>query len=216
MLYFYDAYCGWCYGWTDVMQEIDKSFGNYIPIEVISGGMVITQRPVHISATAEYIKTASLNVEKTTGAIFGKDFMWHIENPALSDWYPSSEKPAIALCIMKEIMPEKQLLFAKAIQKALFLEGRDLTDDAAYNNLLEDFGIDQKLFMDKLNDPKYFFMAEKEFNLCKKMKIASFPCLLLQTSETKFFMLSQGYTPFETVKARLERLVYDLYMSERN
>ena len=40
LFYCYDAYCGWCYGFSDVMKQVDAQFSKYMPIEVLSGGMI--------------------------------------------------------------------------------------------------------------------------------------------------------------------------------
>ncbi|MFX5956882.1 hypothetical protein ABTF01_21030, partial [Acinetobacter baumannii] len=79
----------------------------------------------------------------------------HINNPELSDWYPNSEKPAIALCIFKEIYPDKQVQFAGDLQYALHFEGRDLTDNESYRHLLEKYSIQPEMFYEKLSSELY-------------------------------------------------------------
>src|SRR5215203_4320193 len=104
--YCYDAYCGWCYGFRPVMNRFAKEYENLFEFEVLSGGMIITEVPRHISVTASYIQKAYKTVEEIAGVKFGQDYLWHIFNPDKSDWFPSSEKPAIALCIFKEYFPQ--------------------------------------------------------------------------------------------------------------
>jgi len=186
------------------MTQTVAQFPN-LQIEVLSGGMVLPETPVHISATASYIQSAYKTVEEYTGVTFGPDYLWHINHPDQSDWYPNSEKPAIALCIFKEIYPEKQVAFAADLQKALHFEGRDLTDNAAYLHLLEKYAIDATMFFDKLNSEAYKEKAKYEFALVKQLQVSGYPCVLLQESETKFHLLARGYTSFVDLKARLER-----------
>jgi putative protein-disulfide isomerase len=137
LIYCYDAYCGWCYGFSQVIKKIHSEYKSQVETEVLSGGMILPDEPVHIGATAGYISKAYKNVEELTGIKFGEDYLWHINHPDASDWYPNSEKPAIALCIFKEYFPEQQVSFASDMQYALQYEGRDLTDDEAYRHLLE-------------------------------------------------------------------------------
>ena len=150
LIYCYDAYCGWCYGFSPVVNQIADEYKDKIHTEVLSGGMILTEQPVHISTTAGYIKDAYLRVEEVTGIKFGEDYLWHIRNPDDSDWFPSSEKPAIALSIFKEIYPDQQVQFATDLQYSLHYEGRDLTDDEAYRHLLEKYQIDAEIFYTKL------------------------------------------------------------------
>ena len=174
-----------------------------LTIEVLSGGMILPEEPVPISVTAGYIQKAYPTVEERTGIKFGADYLWHINNPDLSDWFPSSEKPAIALCIFKEIYPEKQVAFAADLQYALYGEGRDLTDNEAYRHLLEKYSIQPELFYERLSNDVYKEQAQYEFQLCKQLQVTGFPCVLLQNSETRFTLLSRGSTDYETLSGRL-------------
>lgn len=204
LIYCYDAYCGWCYGFSEVMKKINDDFKGTLEIEVLSGGMILPEEPVHIAATAEYIKGAYHRVEETTGVKFGSDYLWHINHPNQSDWFPNSLKPAIALCIFKEIYPDLQVSFASDLQYALHYEGRDLTDDEAYRHLLVKYNIDEEMFYERLRDENYKEQAQYEFALCKQLNVTGFPAVLLQISDVKFFLLARGFTPYEELKARLE------------
>ncbi len=204
IFYCYDAYCGWCYGFSPVMQKIAENYPS-VTIEVLSGGMVLPDKPVHISATAGFIQKAYPTVEEYTGIRFGEDYLWHINHPDLSDWYPNSEKPAIALCIFKEYYPERQVAFASDLQFALHYEGRDLTDDEAYRHLLEKYSIQPEVFYTKLKSEEYKEQAHYEFQLCKQLQVTGFPCVFLQNSDTRFTMLAKGYTDYETLKSRLDK-----------
>ena len=203
LLYCYDAYCGWCYGFSDVMKKINSTYKDKLQIEVISGGMILPENPVHIGATAAYIAKAYLEVEKLSGVKFGNDYLWHIKNPQQSDWYPNSEKPAIALCIFKEYFPDLQVSFAADLQYALHYEGRDLCDDESYRHLVEKYSLPSEEFFSKLYDEFYKAEAYEEFELCKRLNVEAFPALLLQESETKFHLLARGYTDYETLNERL-------------
>lgn len=205
--YCYDAYCGWCYGFSKVITTIEKEFNNQLEFEVLSGGMILPEKPVHIEATANYIKEAYKTVEEYSGVTFGDDYLWHINNPDLSDWFPNSEKPAIALCIFKEYYPQRQIEFAADLQYALHFEGRDLTDDEAYRHLLEKYSIQPEIFYEKLKSDTYKEKAHYEFALCKQLQVTGFPCVLLQLSDSKFYLVSRGYTSYENLKARIENVL---------
>lgn len=207
LFYCYDAYCGWCYGFSPVIKRIYEEYKNKFEFEVLSGGMIITEEARHISVTAGYIQQTYKVVEETTGIKFGRDYLWHINHPDLSDWYPSSEKPAIALCIFKEFYPERQIEFAADLQYALHYEGRDLCDDEAYRQLLEKYSIQPEIFYSKLKSEEYKEMAYYEFALCKQLQVTGYPAVLLQVNETKFHLLSRGYTSYEELKKRIEEVL---------
>lgn len=210
LIYCYDAYCGWCYGFSAVMKKVAKEFAGRLNVDVLSGGMILPEEPVHISATADYIRNAYKRVEEMTGVKFGSDYLWHINNPDDSDWYPNSEKPAIALCIFKEYFPDKSLDFASDMQYALHYEGRDLTDNEAYRHLLEKYEIPIAEFYYKLADEKYKEEAYYEFTLVKQLQVKGYPALLLQTGDTKFYLVANGYTSAENVIERLNNILSEI------
>jgi putative protein-disulfide isomerase len=198
--YCYDAYCGWCYGFSPVIRRIFEEYRDQLAFEVLSGGMILPEQPQHIGVMADYIRSAYPIVEQRTGIRFGPDWTWHINNPDDSDWYPSSEKPAIALCVFKEYYPDDAVLFAGELQYALHYEGRDLTDDEAYRHLLGKYAIPEAGFYGKLHDPVYKEKAHEEFALVRQLKVNGFPTVFLQTGPSKFYLLTRGYTDYETMK----------------
>ena len=207
IIYCYDAYCGWCFGFSNVIKKIAEEYKNIMPTEVLSGGMVLPEKPTHIGVSANYILGAYKNVEELTGVKFGEDYLWHLKNADDSDWHPSSEKPAIAMCIFKEFYPDRAVQFAADLQYSLYVEGRDLTDDEAYRHLLEKYSIQPEIFYEKLKSEEYRDMAYYEFSLMKQLQVTGFPCVFVQTSDTKFNMVARGYTDYETLKERIQNVL---------
>jgi putative protein-disulfide isomerase len=203
LIYCYDAYCGWCYGFSPVINNIEQYFKDEIDTTVLSGGMILPPEPIPIDAMAPYIKDAYPQVEKLTGIRFGEDFLWHINNPDRSDWYMNSEKPAIAMCVFKNYFPAKAISFATDLQYALNSEGRDLTDDEAYRHLLEKYDLPVEEFYSRMKEPFFKEEAYEEFALMKQFKVTGYPSVLIQTTETRFNLVAQGFADFETVKSRI-------------
>jgi len=207
LIYCYDAYCGWCYGFSPVIKKIADEYKDKLETDVLSGGMILPEKPTHISAMAPYIQKAYKTVEELTGIKFGEDFLWHIFNYEDSDWYPNSEKPAIAMCIFKEFYPKRAVEFASGLQYALNYEGRDLTDDEAYIHLLEKYSIHPEVFYDRLNSEDYKEKAYYEFSLIKQLQVTGFPCVFIQTDELKFHMVARGFTDYEAIKERIDNVL---------
>jgi len=210
LIYCYDAYCGWCYGFSPVIKQIAETYKDQLTVEVLSGGMIISDKPKPIAATAGYIQQAYKVVEEHTGIKFGEDYLWHIFHPEESDWFPDSLKPAIALCVFKDFYPDKQVAFAADLQYALHYEGRDLCDDEAYRHLLEKYGIREEAFYEKLHNPEYEEQARYEFALCAQLQVTGYPAVLLQTGETKFYLVSRGYTAYEPLHQRITAILQEV------
>jgi len=210
IFYCYDAYCGWCYGFSPVIKQLAVTYNGVLNFEVLSGGMIITETPLPIAVTAGYIQKAYKTVEEYTGIQFGSDYLWHINNPDKSDWFPNSEKPAIAMSVFKEYHPGQQVAFAADLQYALHYEGRDLCDDEAYRHLLEKYAIPADDFYNRLHSNEYKEKAYYEFSLVKQLQVTGFPAVLLQVNETKFYLIARGYTGFITLQERLENVLKEL------
>lgn len=210
IIYCYDAYCGWCYGFSPVIKKIAAEYHNKLDVEVLSGGMMVGEQVMPIEKIGPYIASSYSRVEKLTGIKFGEDFLWHCKNPGKSDWVMNSEKPAIALCIIKEHSPQWQLEFAGDLQYALNYEGRDLDDDEAYRHLLDKYNLTPGIFYSKLKSDEYRDMAYYEFSLIKQLQVNGFPTVFIQTGELKFVMIARGYTDYETVKQRVDNVLNEM------
>lgn len=203
IIYCYDAYCGWCYGFSPVIKSLYLKYQDKFDFETISGGMIPVESTQHISAIAGFIKGAYKSVETMTGVKFGEDFLWHINNPEESDWHPNSEMAAIALCIFRDIYPDRTIEFACDLQTSLHEEGRDLTDPEAYRHLLLKYDIDSDDFYSKLKSEEYKEKAYYDFSLIKQLKVNGFPTVFIQLDETKFYMISRGFSDLASVEKRI-------------
>lgn len=207
LYYCYDAYCGWCYGFSPVIKRIWEEYKDRLQFEVLSGGMILPEEPRHFAPMAKYIQTAYKRVEELTGTKFGEDFLWHVFHPDETDWYPDSTLPAVALCIFKEDHPDKAVAIAADLQYALNFEGRDLTDKEAYRHLVHKYHIPEDDFYFKLQSEEYKEKAYYEFALVKQLQVTGFPAVLMQVSDSKFYLLASGYTDYETLKQRIEKVL---------
>ena len=207
IIYCYDAYCGWCYGFSPVIKELWLKHREQFDFETISGGMIPVQDTKHIGNIAQYIQGAYQTVEQTTGVKFGKDYLWHIFNPDESDWYPNSEMAAIAMAIFRESYPDQTIAFASDLQYALYEEGRDLTDKEAYRHLLEQYNIDTEIFFQKLGSEAYKEKAYYDFSLIQQLKVNGFPTVFLQLDDAKLYMISRGFSTLEAVEQRMNKIL---------
>jgi putative protein-disulfide isomerase len=175
--------------------------------ETLSGGMIPVDATQPIGAIAGYIKTAYKTVEHTTGVKFGDDYLWHINNPDQSDWFPNSEMAAIALAVFRDIHPDLTVSFAADLQHALHHEGRDLTDKEAYRHLVEKYQIDEDVFYNNLKSVEYKEKAYYDFSLIKQLQVNGFPTVFLQIEETKLYMISRGFSDFTSVDNRINNIL---------
>jgi putative protein-disulfide isomerase len=210
IVYFFDAYCAWCYGFDPVIRKIWSVYNRQYHIELIPGGMIRPPGPVHISKISSYILDSYKEIEQLTGVVFGEDFLWHFKNTALSDWFPDSEKPSIAFCIFREYFPGEQVKLLSDLHAALFSEGRDLCDDEAYRHLLERYKVPVQDFYSKLHSSEYKEMAHQEFALAQQLHVTGYPTVMIQESESRFHLVTRGYSSFETISQTIDSVINEI------
>ncbi|MBC7914422.1 MAG: DsbA family protein [Pyrinomonadaceae bacterium] len=207
IIYVFDALCSWCYGFSPVIKTLFETYQDKFEFEVISGGMILGDRAGPIGEVASYINSSYKNIESTTGIKFGKAFLTHLEKGAMRF---SSEKPAIALSVFKSFQPERAVVFAHDLQQSIYFDGKDPNHNELYRYLAVNFGIDPDEFEKKLMFEEYHNAAYYDFALAKQLQVESYPAVLLQESESKFYLLAKGYTDFETLGLRITNILEEI------
>lgn len=207
LIYVYDALCGWCYGFSPVMKEIYNQHKETFNFEVLSGGMMLGDREGEIGTVAPYIKEAYKTVEDTTGVKFGSQFLAILDE---GTQYISSEKPAIALSIFKTYQPEKAVLFAHALQSAIYHDGIDLNQFESYTSLVEQFNLPAEEFIAKMQTEEFKQAAYYDFALARQLQVSGYPAAFIKTRENNFYMIAKGYADLETMKLRIENVLKEV------
>ena len=203
IIYCYDALCGWCYGFSPVMEKIHQQYQKDFQFEVISGGMVTGERIGPVGEVALYIKQAYKQVENTSGVKFGENFLRELEKGTAIF---TSIPPAIAMSILKEEKPEHAVPFAGALQKMIYFDGKAPDDLEAYAELAEDFGFEKQEFVSRLEDEKYQLLAEQDFAQTARYGVRGFPMVIAEIDQ-QYYALANGYTSLEDMQERMEQVV---------
>jgi putative protein-disulfide isomerase len=56
VVYCYDAYCGWCFGFSKVITRIYEEYKEVFEFEVLSGGMIPLESAHHIGKISGSLK----------------------------------------------------------------------------------------------------------------------------------------------------------------
>jgi len=212
--YIYDALCGWCFGFSPVVRQLHDAWKDRIGFDVLSGGMVPPEFARPIGEKASFIAGAYKTVEEHTGIKFGAAYLEHIFHPGQSSWVEESLTPAIALCLLKAAQPYPMadgrggaVYFAGLIQQAHMIDGQDLSDPETYRPMAESVGCDWADFKKKLESEEWRESAQYEFALVKQLGITSFPAVVVQLSEDKFYLIGRGFTTYNDLSFRLEQVL---------
>jgi putative protein-disulfide isomerase len=205
--YVYDALCGWCYGFSPVINRFHEEQKVNFDFEVLSGGMVRGPRVGPIGMVAPYIKEAYKQVEQSTGVKFGPQFLQELSKEEQSPVF-DSVPPAKALTIFKHMQPDHQLAFSSALQKAIYFDGIPPTDHSALARVAAGFGIDTTYFLKAMDTDEAGHKAAEEFALVENWGITGFPAVVLDRGD-QLFLAGRGYTPFEQFSSTVENILKD-------
>lgn len=195
LIYVYDPTCGWCYGFTPVIRQLQQQFGQEMEFEILSGGMLLSANHRPASAMYTYIQDAHKRVEETTGVVFGSAFLnEYLQTDDIMD----SEKPGVALTVFKQYQPENAISFAHDMQVALNYNGKSLNDDETYTELAEKYQLPVQEFLHKLKADEYRHATNEEFNMVQQWGITGFPAAILDNGE-QLFLIARGFTPLEKI-----------------
>lgn len=204
ILYFYDALCGWCYGFSPVVLKLYEKYSPDMPVITFSGGMIKGDRIGPIGETAGYIKTAYKKVEEFTGVTFGEGFLQGVLEKGTDVF--TSVPPAQLMSAFRRIDATQTVLFAHALQKAIYFDGippQDLDALAAYG---EDLGVSKEQLKAGLQDPQTEAATQQDFKLTNDLKVSGFPTLFVEHNG-HLYRVSTGYRPFKDVDEMIGRVL---------
>ncbi len=197
LIYVYDALCGWCFGFSPVIEKFVAAYKNEFEVEVISGGMITGERIGPIGEVAGYISWAYKNVEDATGVKFGTDFLDKTLKTGTAIF--TSIPASIALSIVKSKIPELSLEFSSALQKAIYFDGIEPINNEEYAKIAEKFGLNQAEFLLNMNDNQYQILAEIDFKNSQELQVSGFPTVFLDF-ENQYYKIAAGFTSFENLE----------------
>jgi putative protein-disulfide isomerase len=202
LIYVYDPLCGWCYGFTPVIQQVQQQYAAEMTFDILSGGMILSSNRRPASAMYNYIREAHKQVEATTGITFGPAFL---EEYLRSEDLMDSEKPSVALTVFKQYQPENAISFAHDMQVALNYDGKSLNDDQTYRELLDKYQLPAAAFLEKMQDDTSRYATHQEFSIVQQWGITGFPAAILDDGD-QLYLIAKGFTPLERLVQVIEEI----------
>lgn len=200
-IYVYDPLCGWCYGFSPVMQKLKDYYKDKMNFTIYSGGLVVGERVSSIKEGFGFIKAGTKTVTKTTGVEFGKPFMDLVEE---GSYIYNSEPACVALTVFKTINPERAFEFAHDMQLALFKAGKSLNDTATFLNLVKNFDVNPDDFLQKFRQEEYKKATYEEFETANALGADGFPTVIIKKGND-YKVLSNGYKDYDELRREIDK-----------
>lgn len=127
LIYVFDAYCGWSYGFARTMADVAHRHPD-LPVEVVSGGLFLGGRRVPIRQFG-YVQGANAEITRRTGAPFGESYERLIAD---GEFVMDSEAAACGMAALREVGPDRAVRLAALLQEAFYLDGLSLSEVSTY------------------------------------------------------------------------------------
>lgn len=203
IIYVYDAYCGWCYGFSNVIKALEEQYRDDFQFTLVSGGMIVGDRVGPLAAMAGYIREAHTRVEEMTGVKFGAAFLDGTLNDP--DYISDSMVPSKAAAVFKSMDEGRAIAFAHAVQSAFYGAGKSLNEVATYVEIATAMGLDAATFEARMAEPQYEEQARAEFRLSHQLGVQGFPALIYQ-DDKHLAAIARGFQPKHVLEDVFEQL----------
>jgi putative protein-disulfide isomerase len=175
VLYVFDAYCGWCYGFDPTILAFWEANRDRAAFEVVSGGLFTgTRRPA--LASLGFIREANARVSRLTGVTFGPAFDALLDDGRL---VLDSEGAAAGFAALRAQAPDRAVPLAAALQRRFYVDGRSLSDPATIASIADAEGLDADRAVAFMTGPDGTAAAAEDFSLTRSLGVSSFPSLLV-------------------------------------
>ncbi|MBS4192889.1 DsbA family protein [Bacillus sp. FJAT-49705] len=201
LIYVWDAYCGWCYGFSKSLQGFNENHPE-LPLTVLSGGLFVGHKKLPI-ASFSHIPEANKRISQLTGVEFGTPFQTLLEEGA---FVMDSEAAAKGFSALRFFAPERAYYLASSMQQAFYYEGKSLNDPATYRKIAIAHNLDPEAVLARFEDVASTKDAHEDFMKVQQLGVQSYPTLFLQKGD-EFIGLGGGVMTAEKIEARLESII---------
>lgn len=192
LFYVADPMCSWCWGFANVLSEIERELDPGVELRLVLGGLAPDDDQPMSPEMRAYVQRAWDAVGKRTGARFDPTF-WERCSPRRSTW------PA---CRAVLVAGERGRDMFEAIQRAYYTEARDPSDRATLLELAGELGLDVERFDILLDAPETQVRLEADFALRDRLGVTGYPSLVLERGAERI-SITQGWSDGALVRAAL-------------
>ncbi|NYZ16063.1 DsbA family protein [Azospirillum sp. RWY-5-1] len=137
--YLYDPLCGWCYGASAAVRDVAAQPG--VSVAALPTGLFSGAGARRMDAgLAGYAWSNDQRIARLTGAAFTETYRREVLG-AIGGAFDSG--PAtLALTAVARMDPARELEALAAVQRARYVDGRDIADTAVLGDVLRTLGLD--------------------------------------------------------------------------
>jgi len=198
LIYVGDPMCSWCYGFAPELSEAIGALDEIVDIQLVMGGL----RPYNTQKMTDLAAFLKEHWEEVNGRT-GQPFSYAV----LQESYAyDTEPPSRACVVVREMMPELEMNFFKALQQLFYVENKDMNVVESYLPLVKELGLDVEEFKTKFASEEMKAAVRADFDFAGSIGVRGFPSIVLKKGE-EYILISNGYTSSEKIIKSVERVL---------
>ncbi|MGC0416931.1 DsbA family protein [Embleya sp. AB8] len=199
LIYVFDAYCGWSYGFAPTLAEITARHPE-LPVEVVSGGLFTGPRAVPVREFG-YIQGANAQIGERTGVTFGAAYERLIAD---GSFVMDSLDAARGVAVLRQAAPERAVQLAMDVQTAFYRDGLSLSAADTFARIAAAAGLDPAAVRAAFDAPAARHAAEADFRRAAELGVTAYPTLLVQDG-ARLAVLAVGHAEPDPIDTLLKR-----------
>jgi len=188
IIYIGDPMCSWCYGFAPEITKVKEALPGY-DFKVVLGGL----RPQGTETMADlgdFLEHHWKEIEKRSGLPINYGVIG--DESFVLDTEPGSR----AVVVAREMNPEIELDFFKAVQRAFYVDNKDMTSENTFTEIAKAFDLDTAVFKQKFNSEEARYNARSDFQHAAEMGIKGFPSVVVRHNG-QLYLAANGYREAE-------------------
>ena len=198
LIYVTDPMCGWCWGFSPVINQLADMVRNRAAVRVLPGGLRTDTRMPLSDHEVKMINDEWVKIAQTTEQPF--DFSQPLTNEYVYDTGPACR----ALSLMTRERPSCGLDYLKSLQQAFYVGRRDLKDPEALADYAQSYGVSRAVFLEKFDAQSTRDAFDEDLHFVHQCGIEGFPSVLLRSGQ-RIQKLTVGYRPFDVLAPHVAR-----------
>ena len=201
LIYVGDPMCSWCYGFAKPLDALLADPHDAAPLQlaiVIGGLRPFTTEPMAAERVTE-LSGHWHHVEEASGQPFAKAPHTAMHAPGfVYDTEPASR----ATVTVRSLWPQQVWRYFKAVQHALYAEGRNVTEPGVLADIAEALGIPRAEFAKAFASQSMRDATLQDFQQSQAWGIRGFPTLVAEHGD-HLHLVGSGYMPIARLREAL-------------
>lgn len=197
LIYIGDPLCSWCWGAASEITQLAEQNKARLPFRILLGGLKPHTTHTMTDKQRHFLRQHWQEIHELSGQAFSHKIL---DN---TDFVYNTEPPARAVYSFRQLAPELELEFFKAVQHAFYVQGKDTNRIVTYLDLCDEFFVEQADFKKIFEQEASKVATAEEFEQARMLGVMGFPTILLRVGE-KHKALARGYEKQAQMQARLE------------